>query len=251
MLRRGQFNSARKGFLTCANTLLTAAAAAAFIATPAFADGPYVGIEGGVLFPNKTSTVDVDITVGSSQFRIDSIRPIAIKSDTGLSTSTSSAVTISACSASKANWATRMPASRGSRTSTRRLPGGPECDALATRRSPADDLQLQQRQDQRHFGNDQCPVGLRRRRLRSAMPVAVSVMPTFGPVIGRLQRQGRPRVAADRRRSTRRSANIEHRPEVSLLPERPSRFHQRRLWQLFSTSAQRARLHLAQPAARA
>jgi hypothetical protein len=31
--------------------LLTAAAAAAFIATPAFADGPYVGIEGGVLFP--------------------------------------------------------------------------------------------------------------------------------------------------------------------------------------------------------
>ena len=33
--------------------LLTAAAAAAFIATPAFADGPYVGIEGGVLFPEK------------------------------------------------------------------------------------------------------------------------------------------------------------------------------------------------------
>ena len=33
--------------------LLTAAAAAAFIATPAFADGPYVGIEGGVMFPEK------------------------------------------------------------------------------------------------------------------------------------------------------------------------------------------------------
>ncbi|MEO6224614.1 MAG: outer membrane beta-barrel protein [Sphingomicrobium sp.] len=33
--------------------LLTAAAAAAFVATPAFADGPYVGIEGGVLFPQK------------------------------------------------------------------------------------------------------------------------------------------------------------------------------------------------------
>jgi opacity protein-like surface antigen len=44
--------------------LLTAAAAAAFIATPAFADGPYVGLEGGVLFPNKT-TVDADISAGT------------------------------------------------------------------------------------------------------------------------------------------------------------------------------------------
>ena len=43
--------------------LLTAAAAAAFIATPAFADGPYVGLEGGVLFPNKT-TVDANVTAG-------------------------------------------------------------------------------------------------------------------------------------------------------------------------------------------
>jgi len=33
--------------------LLTAAAAAAFVATPAFADGPYVGIEGGIMFPEK------------------------------------------------------------------------------------------------------------------------------------------------------------------------------------------------------
>jgi opacity protein-like surface antigen len=60
--------------------LLTAAAAAAFIATPAFADGPYVGIEGGVLFPNKT-TVDANISVGSSNF---SYTPAyRIESDTG------------------------------------------------------------------------------------------------------------------------------------------------------------------------
>ena len=60
--------------------LLTAAAAAAFIATPAFADGPYVGIEGGVLFPNKT-TVDADITVGSSNFNYHPA--YRIESDTG------------------------------------------------------------------------------------------------------------------------------------------------------------------------
>jgi opacity protein-like surface antigen len=60
--------------------LLTAAAAAAFIATPAFADGPYVGIEGGVLFPQKT-TVDANIAVGSSNF---SYHPAyRIESDTG------------------------------------------------------------------------------------------------------------------------------------------------------------------------
>ena len=42
---------------------LMAAAAAAAIATPAFADGPYVGIEGGVTFPRST---DLDIILNNT-----------------------------------------------------------------------------------------------------------------------------------------------------------------------------------------
>jgi opacity protein-like surface antigen len=60
--------------------LLTAAAAAAFIATPAFADGPYVGLEGGILFPQSTN-VDADFTVGT--FHKSYNPAYRIKSDTG------------------------------------------------------------------------------------------------------------------------------------------------------------------------
>jgi len=60
--------------------LLAAAASAAFIATPAFADGPYVGVEGGVLFPNKT-TVDLSGTIGGSTVTYNNA--FRIKNDTG------------------------------------------------------------------------------------------------------------------------------------------------------------------------
>jgi len=60
--------------------LLTAAAAAAFIATPAFADGPYVGIEGGVLFPNKSS-VDVFAVDEGSDVSVNDV--VRINYDTG------------------------------------------------------------------------------------------------------------------------------------------------------------------------
>jgi opacity protein-like surface antigen len=60
--------------------LLTAAAAAAFIATPAFADGPYIGLEGGVLFPNKSS-VDVFAVDSGTDVSVNDV--FRINYDTG------------------------------------------------------------------------------------------------------------------------------------------------------------------------
>src|SRR5690348_7901439 len=59
---RNRGSCSQKGNTKMRKTLMAAAAAAA-IATPAFADGPYVGIEGGVTFPRST---DLDIILNNT-----------------------------------------------------------------------------------------------------------------------------------------------------------------------------------------